>query len=249
MPSKNINPCGRLRSIDKPYEIWQSKDANWIWKVLKKKNDGLIWHCAVQSPNTYGSWEYGDVYSNQITTNSSRIYIDPEIDMFSHFRENSYHIAMDLPQHDGDIILLNKFEYDFLHNYFQENGMSYHYPNSTGDVTFLLSIEPEQIESIVDSPKSISISPMRENRFEFYLVIKDDPDNPLLIPFIFGLDDDQHRYEMVKITEQENLNFHVLSKINGEIYSIYIITIPASNDFQLEISSIFIEMFNQWKLN
>ena len=66
------NPCGKTRKVDNPYEIWKSADGTWVWRVLKKyqseeneaKNPYARWFCAVKSPFTYNSWEYGDCYCN-----------------------------------------------------------------------------------------------------------------------------------------------------------------------------------------
>ena len=66
------NQCGKMVKIENAYENWQCGD--WIWKVLKKyqnpeqeaKNPYARWMCAVQSPYTYGGWDYGDVYVNEI---------------------------------------------------------------------------------------------------------------------------------------------------------------------------------------
>ena len=67
------NECGKTRSKDDPYEIWRGP-ANFEWRVLKKyqnveneaKNEYARWFCAVKSPMTWGSWEYGDVYVKEI---------------------------------------------------------------------------------------------------------------------------------------------------------------------------------------
>ena len=69
-----VNPCGKTRPQDNPYEIWATQDGTWKWKVLKKyqmeskekDNPYARWFCAVQSPYTYGSWELGDVYVKDI---------------------------------------------------------------------------------------------------------------------------------------------------------------------------------------
>lgn len=51
--------------------------AGWEWRVLKcykapkseAKDPYARWYCAVQSPYTMGSWEYGDVYVNDVPKN------------------------------------------------------------------------------------------------------------------------------------------------------------------------------------
>lgn len=73
------NECGKTRKVDDPYEIWVAGD--WEWRVLKKyqtpekesENPYARWHCAVKSPMTYGSWEYGDTYVKDIIKYARRI--------------------------------------------------------------------------------------------------------------------------------------------------------------------------------
>lgn len=55
----------RTRSIERPYQVRVKGD--WVYKVLKSyHNDtstpGARAFCAVQSPYTFGGWDYGDVY-------------------------------------------------------------------------------------------------------------------------------------------------------------------------------------------
>lgn len=74
------NPCGKSRPVDNPYEIWQAGD--WEWRVLKKyqtpeneaKNPYARWFCAVKSPMTYGSWDMGDTYVNDVKANAVLVY-------------------------------------------------------------------------------------------------------------------------------------------------------------------------------
>lgn len=74
--SKNLK--GKTRKVDNPYETWVSCDGSWEWRVLKHwqspdgedKNQYARVYCAVKSPYTYGSWEYGDVYLRDIMQNA-----------------------------------------------------------------------------------------------------------------------------------------------------------------------------------
>ena len=78
---KAKNECGKMRKVDNPYEVWQSFDGSWTWNVLKKyqspekeaENPYARWMCAVKSPFTYGSFEYGDTYVREIKANATRI--------------------------------------------------------------------------------------------------------------------------------------------------------------------------------
>lgn len=72
------NTCAKTRKVDNPYEVWQTADGTWEWRVLKKwqaddnKPYGR-WFCAVKSPFTYGQFEYGDVYVQEIKNNAIKI--------------------------------------------------------------------------------------------------------------------------------------------------------------------------------
>lgn len=73
------NECAKTVNVEQPYEIWQGQ--NFEWRVLKKyqtpeneaKNEYARWYCAVKSPFTHGSYEYGDVYVKSITNFAVRV--------------------------------------------------------------------------------------------------------------------------------------------------------------------------------
>ena len=75
------NECAKTRKVDEPYEIWTHELSGFEWRVLKKyqnaeneaKNEYARWFCAVKSPMTWGSWEYGDVYVKDIKDMGNRI--------------------------------------------------------------------------------------------------------------------------------------------------------------------------------
>lgn len=85
------NTFGKTRDIEKPYATYRVENPMngmyFEWKVLKawqsrdaeKKKPYTRWHCAVQSPMTYGSWERGDVYVDEILDlNPKLIQAEPE---------------------------------------------------------------------------------------------------------------------------------------------------------------------------
>jgi len=72
------NECLKERKVDNPYEIWKHEDAGWEWRVLKKwqvddDKPYARWFCAVKSPMTYDSWEYGDVYVKEIKEQAVKV--------------------------------------------------------------------------------------------------------------------------------------------------------------------------------
>ena len=75
------NECAKTRDVEDPYEIWAHDMSGFEWRVLKKyqnaeneaKNEYARWFCAVKSPMTWGSWEYGDVYVKDIKDMGNRI--------------------------------------------------------------------------------------------------------------------------------------------------------------------------------
>jgi hypothetical protein len=81
--SKNL--CGKSRTKDKPYEIWQC--GGWTWKVLKKyqspeketENQYARWFCFVSSP-LCPDGELGDTYVKDIKSVATRTYVDPSIE-------------------------------------------------------------------------------------------------------------------------------------------------------------------------
>lgn len=72
------NNFAKTRDVEKPYATYRVDNPNngmyFEWRVLKawqgreseKKKPYGRWFCAVKSPMTYGSWERGDVYANEI---------------------------------------------------------------------------------------------------------------------------------------------------------------------------------------
>ncbi len=75
------NLCGKRRDVENPYEVWISHDGTWEYRVLKKyqspekeaQNPFARWHCAVKSPYTHGSWEYGDTYVKDVKNGTARV--------------------------------------------------------------------------------------------------------------------------------------------------------------------------------
>jgi hypothetical protein len=67
------NPKGKTRKVDDPYETYYGA-GDWEWRVLKhyqtadkeRQNPYARVFCAVKSPFTFGSWEYGDTYCKDI---------------------------------------------------------------------------------------------------------------------------------------------------------------------------------------
>ncbi len=80
---KNLQ--AKTRPVDDPYEIWVgniplggNEVLNIEWRILKKwqadddKPYGR-WFTAARSEATYGDWEYGDVYVQEIKDFGRRI--------------------------------------------------------------------------------------------------------------------------------------------------------------------------------
>jgi len=79
--------CRKSRDVDNPWEIWKGYGPleGWEWRVLKKWqspkkeicNQYARWFCAVKSPMTYDSWEYGDVYRHDVINGyTKRVAVD-----------------------------------------------------------------------------------------------------------------------------------------------------------------------------
>jgi hypothetical protein len=80
--AKNLR--GKTRPLDDPYEIYQSLDGEWEWKVLKhyksEESENTDRYarvfCGVKSPMTYGSYELGDVYLREVLAYGTLVYQD-----------------------------------------------------------------------------------------------------------------------------------------------------------------------------
>jgi len=78
---REINPCGKIRPVETPYEIWLTSDLQWRWLVLgkylspkkEKNNPSARWYCAVSSPIICNEYEIGDAYKNYIMLNAYRM--------------------------------------------------------------------------------------------------------------------------------------------------------------------------------
>ena len=71
--ARKTNPFGKSRKVDSPYATYRNSEG-WEWRVLKtyqhpdnaNKNHLARWFCAVKSPFTHGTWDYGDEYVSNI---------------------------------------------------------------------------------------------------------------------------------------------------------------------------------------
>ena len=72
---------GKTRDVNQPYEVYVNRMAGWEWRVLKKyqaeehekTNPYARWMCAVKSPMTYGSYDLGDTYIDNIRSDSQAL--------------------------------------------------------------------------------------------------------------------------------------------------------------------------------
>ena len=71
--ARKTNPFGKSRKVDNPYAIYRNSEG-WEWRVLKtyqhpdnaNGNHLARWFCAVSSPFTHGTYDYGDVYIKDV---------------------------------------------------------------------------------------------------------------------------------------------------------------------------------------
>jgi hypothetical protein len=68
------NPFRKTATIDEPHAIFVNSQG-WEWRILRTykqpsseaKDPYARWFVAARSPLTYGDWEYGDTYKNEVT--------------------------------------------------------------------------------------------------------------------------------------------------------------------------------------
>jgi hypothetical protein len=67
------NPFRKAAPLDAPYATYVNSQG-WEWRILKtykqpsseQKDPYARWFVAARSPLTYGDWEYGDTYKQEI---------------------------------------------------------------------------------------------------------------------------------------------------------------------------------------
>ncbi len=78
------NPLGKSRDIENPYATFMAGDFEIrvlkTYKLAKneKEDQYARWYTVAKSPMTYGSWEYGDTYRQEVTDNFQLTYASPE---------------------------------------------------------------------------------------------------------------------------------------------------------------------------
>ena len=79
------NTMLKTRPLDNPYEVYVNL-YGWEWRVLKKyqaddHKPHARWFCAVRSPYTFGSWEYGDTYAQEVLENAQIVQAVPNTEL------------------------------------------------------------------------------------------------------------------------------------------------------------------------
>ena len=83
MENKMKNLMNKTRKIENPYATFQK--GTFVSQVLRayttklpEENQHVRFYTAAKSDNTYGSYEYGDVYIKELTDNLELVYASPE---------------------------------------------------------------------------------------------------------------------------------------------------------------------------
>lgn len=69
---RKVNLWGKTRKLNEPYV--SVVHNGWEWRILKayktrkaeREDRYARWLCAVKSPMTFGSWDMGDAYCNDV---------------------------------------------------------------------------------------------------------------------------------------------------------------------------------------
>ena len=207
----------KSRTVANPLEAWQSADGEWEWRVLEKKSE-IIWECAVKSPHTFGSWEYGDVYAQTVTANK-RVFVD--LGFGSGYFADLVPVAIaseiNVPDPSEPQAILSPEICPFLCQYFVEDNMSFHCTDEQAEIIFFFSTSFNDCPTVLSSDWGIQYGEEELGQFHFDILIYDQPDDPLTIPFFYNTTDEKHRYEMSQLVEQETLSFFALAHHNKSL--------------------------------
>jgi|GEM_PF-1600867 len=219
---RSLNPYGRCRPVEKPYETWRSIDGLWEWRVLKKtdyKEGHSIWECAVKSPDTFGGWEIGSVNEYEVTQNGKMVQWDTDVDPFYDVRPRDFINMVDIP----DTILapcpLPPDQYSFLYDYFIANeGQLLHILEPAGLLSFVMRFEVNDVPTILTSDWTSSYRVTDDDRFQLNIIIQDQPDDPLFVPFEFLPSSLEDRLEVIRLVEQTQVTFRMVSVMNNNLH-------------------------------
>lgn len=78
------NPFRKSTALDTPYAIYRA--GSFEWRILKTykmpkseaKDPYARWFVAAKSDNTFGSFEYGDTYKNEVVNYGQLVAATPE---------------------------------------------------------------------------------------------------------------------------------------------------------------------------
>lgn len=241
-PSFATNQCRKTRDIDNPYEIWKSHDSVWDFRVLRKNkadiNPTCLWHCAVRSSDSAGSWEYSDLSPYYIKEIAVRLYIDPEIDYFRGVRPALVGKPFTIPDPAQPMTFLSPAIFPYLNEYFAINGMSLHMPNVQGNAMFFVTMDSRECQGTLDAQWGVSYEMQSPDCLQLQIEIFDKPGDSLMVPFTFHGRDMALGYDMVRLVEQDKLHFFVLTRKDGDLYFFDLRIVSLPEKFKVELAPV-----------
>jgi hypothetical protein len=218
------NPYARLRDRSKPYEIWKTRGGAFEWRVLKKyKPDddaaGARWYCAVKTPATQDTYEYGDVDPDMVRPIARRVFMEPAVDTaqcglppVEPFLVAEYFPHLVAPGKGKPGVLS-----EYLSQYFTEPGMSLHGTDLTGDVKFFSWLPCGECEGAIAAGWEMRLERTGPGALRLVLAVADDPEHPLQVPFLFDCGESGHRFDLVRFLQQNLTSFYILTKTDGDL--------------------------------
>ncbi|MFZ5814448.1 MAG: hypothetical protein ACOY93_04005 [Bacillota bacterium] len=120
-----------------------------------------------------------------------------------------------------------------LYSYFWSGGELLHQANSDGEIElFVLTETPAEWQQV---KWGIQVEEAANQHLVVELVVHDNPENPLLLPFIFALEHIEARYNAAALCEQPTLPVFVLTRQGGRLIQEYCreISLSAQSRFHL----------------
>lgn len=123
--------------------------------------------------------------------------------------------------------------------------MSFHTPDTYGNLVLLFSVEIDLCPIVLNSQWGFSYSKDHSNELSIQLVVYDQPDDPLNIPFVFNTQTQRHPSEMVRFIEQEILTVYILTIQSGGLCYFDARSIQIPENFKQELTTDIREMLSQ----
>lgn len=155
---------------------------------------------------------------SEVSGHTASLFADEEqnSDFFAGVRPARIYHHWAMPDSQKPRTAMAAENFPFFHDYFDENGMSFHCSNHEADLVLFFSVAPKECPTILKAPWGMSWEQTNPHTLIVNLLIFDQPEDPLITPFIFNFKCPemaaQNIYDAVRLVEQETISVSILAR-------------------------------------